>query len=455
MKYRIGFVSTRFSGTDGVTLEARKWAEVFEQNDHPCYWFAGGLDQDENRSLLVPEAHFQDKHNQWINEQILGKTGRTPHVTEFIHGSRTFLKGQLYRFIQKFSIDLLIVENALTIPMHVPFGLALAEIIAETEIPTIAHHHDFFWERVRFSVNAVNDYLQMAFPPKLPNMKHVVINSNAQEQLALRTGISSLVIPNVLDFENPPRVNGDAAKQFRESVGLKPNDKIILQPTRIIQRKGIEHAVELVKALQDPAYKLIISHEAGDEGYEYADWLKSYAARQSVDIRLVATDIGTPFPGNGTKDDKYSLWDMYAFADFITYPSLYEGFGNAFLEAVYLKKPILVNRYSTFVKDIEPLGFQLAVMDGYLSPKTVSDVKELIESPAKRKAIVDHNFSVARRSFSYAVLRNQLDTLMKDFFMHNHTRKDSPLNPFSNIVYLKDQPAFIDQTANQASRAGI
>jgi len=36
---------------------------------------------------------------------------------------------------------------------------------------------------------------------------------------------------------------------------------------------------------------------------------------------------------------------MYLFqhVDFITYPSLYEGFGNAFLEAVYFSKPILIN----------------------------------------------------------------------------------------------------------------
>ena len=64
----------------------------------------------------------------------------------------------------------------------------MAETISETRIPTIAHHHDFFWERVRFSVNAVNDYLRMAFPPNLPNIEHVVINTAAQEELALVNG---------------------------------------------------------------------------------------------------------------------------------------------------------------------------------------------------------------------------------------------------------------------------
>ena len=452
MKCRIGFVSTRFSGTDGVSLEAAKWADVFEQSGHPCYWFAGELDRDRKRSFLVPEAHFLDEHNQWINDQVFGRTGRNPHVTEFIHGSRSFLKGQLHRFIEKYSINLLVAENSLTIPLQIPLGLALAEVIAETEIPTIAHHHDFYWERVRFSVNAVYDYLQMAFPPRLPNMKHVVINSDAQEQLAFRAGISSIVIPNVLDFENPPKVNGNGSKQFRESIGLNPDDKIILQPTRIVQRKGIEHAIELVKALDDPGYKLIVTHEAGDEGYEYAEWLKSYAEEHAVDLRLVETKIETPRPKNGNGTDKYSLWDVYAFSDFITYPSQYEGFGNAFIEAVYLKKPILVNRYSTFVKDIEPLGFQLAVMDGYLSKKTVADVKDILASPERKEMIVNHNYAIAARTYSYTVLRKQLDLIMRDYFEDDSERLRIRGKKLSNIIHLKNQPEFMAHAHKRPQR---
>ena len=53
-------------------------------------------------------------------------------------------------------------------------------------------------------VNAVSDYLRMAFPPVLPAIEHVVINSVADTQLGLRTGISSHVMPNVMDFDNPP-----------------------------------------------------------------------------------------------------------------------------------------------------------------------------------------------------------------------------------------------------------
>jgi hypothetical protein len=51
----------------------------------------------------------------------------------------------------------------------------------------------------------------------------------------------------------------------------------------------------------------------------------------------------------------------YAHADFVTFPSLYEGFGNALVEAMYFRMPTLVNRYSVYVSDIAPLGCVLGV----------------------------------------------------------------------------------------------
>ncbi len=412
MAINIGFISTRFAGTDGVSLEASKWAEVLRCSGHRIFWFAGETDKPDHSTHLVPEAHFQHALNDRINRQIVGQRGRTPLLTESIHSLRSLLKAHLYEFFKRYSIDLVIVENALTIPMHVPLGLALTEALAESRIPAIAHHHDFHWERNRYAINAVGDYLAMAFPPQLPDMAHVVINTDAREQLALRSGLASVVIPNVINFEQPPQVDPDRTVAFRESIGLEPEDRVILQPTRIVPRKGIEHAVALVKALDSPRNKLVISHEAGDEGYEYFDWLKNHALENGVDLRVVSGRIKDPWSCSDAPDTICSLWDIYPHADFVTYPSLLEGFGNAFLEAIYFKKPMLVNRYSVFIKDIEPLGFDLAVMDGFLTRETVAAVQAVLRSPQRRALMVEHNYTLAARHFSYNILRHNLDNLL-------------------------------------------
>lgn len=416
MGKNIGLVSTRFEGTDGVTLESAKWAQLLWDHEHISYWFAGLLDRHADISMEVPEAYFDHQENRWINDRVFGVQHRTPYITARIHALRDYLKTRLYEFIARFDIDILIVQNALSIPMHIPFGLALTELIAESGIPTIAHHHDFAWERSRFSVNAVYDYLQMAFPPKLPNVQHVVISSLAQEALALRTGISSIVIPNVFDFEHESPLDAEYSRDFRREIGVEDDDVLILQPTRVVQRKGIEHAIELVHGLGDPKVKLIISHAAGDEGYDYLSWLQDYAKDHDVDLRLIACQVSDKrgVLDNGQK--RYALWDVYPHTDFVTYPSAYEGFGNAFLEAIYFRKPILVNRYDVFVRDIEPQGFDVVVMDGYVSERVVRNVKEVLQSPERRERMVAHNYQVATQHYSYSVLRKRLSFLISNFF---------------------------------------
>lgn len=412
MVKNIGFVSTRFAGLDGVSLEAGKWGDVLESEGYNCFWFAGELDKDPDKSYLTSEAHFKHPYNLWINRQVFGRTNRASSVTGSIGNLKRFLKTRLQNFIEQFQIDLLIVENALAIPLNIPLGLALAELISESQLPTIAHHHDFYWERKRLQTNAAGRYLHACFPPKHANIRHVVINSIAKEDLARRRGIEATIIPNVLDFDNPPPNHHKGYHSFLTSFGLKPNHKTILQPTRIIQRKGIEHAIGLVKNLQNSQYKLLISHEAGDEGWEYAAQIKNYALESGVDLRLAQKPIASPWQHAKRRVNGYCLWNIYAHADFVTFPSLNEGFGNAFLEAIYFKKPLLVNRYATFVSDIEPKGFDVVTMDATLTAENVLAVREILESPRRTAEMVEHNYEIAQQHFSYGILKDQLAVVM-------------------------------------------
>jgi len=427
MKKRIGIVSTRLAGLDGVSLEARKWAEVLENSGHSCFWLAGELDTPRDKSFLVPEAHFRHPQNLRLNKQIFGRLGRSAGVTDTIHAARSNLKSALQKFIDQFKIDLLVVQNALAIPLNIPFGIALAELISETQLPTIAHHHDFYWERTHLLVNAVGEYVGMAFPPCLPNIEHVVINSMAREELARRKGIQATIIPNVLDFDNPPLKDKKDPEAFRAMFDLRPGDKAILQSTRIIKRKGIEHAIDLVKALKNPYYKLLFSHQPGDEGMAYPDWIMYYARENGVDLRIPKSRVINPW-NNGTRYAGSSLWNVYMNSDLVTFPSVSEGFGNAFLEAIYFKKPILVNRYATFVTDIEPRGFDVIAIDGHLTQKTVETVREVLESPYRSRRMANINYELAKRHYSYTSLKRQLNAVL------------DRLSGYENVPIYRDEP---------------
>lgn len=412
MPERIGFVSTRFAGQDGVSLESAKWAQILWDFEHLSFWYAGRLDRADDISICVPEAYFGHSENIWINERIWGQEKRDPLVSHRIRVMTEYLKSTLYDYVAAFDISVMIVENALSIPMHIPLGLTITEFLAETRFPVIAHHHDFYWERIRFSINAAMDYLETAFPPRDPELQHVVINQAAQEQLSWRKGVPATLVPNVIDFEHPPPPVDDYAADIRSEIGLSPDDVMILQPTRVVPRKGIEHAIKLVEMLGDPKYKLAISHEAGDEGQEYCHRISELAREAGVDLRFIATRVGEYRQLDSDGKKIYTLWDIYHHADLVTYPSLYEGFGNAYLEAIYFRIPILVNRYDIFIRDLEPKGFRGPIMNGFITRKVTDEVRRIIEDPDYRNEIVDHNYNIAKRFYSYDILRNSLGSLI-------------------------------------------
>jgi len=412
-KHNVGFISTRLAGTDGVSLETRKWAEVFEKEGFNCYYFAGELDYPPERSYLVEEANFQHPDIKDINQNCFEVTLRGRFITQKIHEIKWILKDHLYKFIEKFNIDIIVPENALTIPLNIPLGLAITELISEVGIPTIAHHHDFFWERQHFLTNAVWDYLNMAFPPHLPPIKHVVINSSGDNQLSLRTGISATIIPNVMDFENGPPPVDDYASDVREALGIEDDELLILQPTRVVKRKGIEHAIELVNRLGRKA-KLVISHASGDEGHDYEVRVREYSKIMKVNTIFVSDIINERRGRTKTGRKIYTLDDIYPHADLVTYPSNFEGFGNAFLEAIYFKKPIVVNNYSIYASDIKPKGFSVIEFDGFVSEEAVNQTLKVLNDPRFCEKMVEHNYEIAKLYFSYSVLKRKLTSLIFD-----------------------------------------
>ena len=413
--HRIGFVSTRFNSTDGVSLETRKWAHVLEELGQSIYYFAGQSDQSQQISFIVPEAHFLHKDVQAIASISYRSPTRPPEITHRVHELRAYLKDRLYEFIKKYDLELLIVENALSIPLHIPLGLALAELIAETGIPAIGHHHDFFWERKRFLTNCIGDYLEMAFPPRLPSLHHVVINSLAATEMGKRRGINVSVIPNVMDFDNPPDPPDDYTASLRADLGVDPSEHFFLQPTRPLQRKGIEYAIELIRRLEVEA-RLVVSHAGGDEGSEYVEHVRTLAKLMDVRVNFVSDIISTE---RGTTKDGhkiYTLGDVYPSADLVTFPSLLEGFGNAFLETVYYRRPIFVNNYTIYSIDIKPKGFQAVEFNGFITDETIKHVQKILSDPKFGEDMTEHNYELGKQFYSFSVLERQLQVLLHACF---------------------------------------
>ena len=405
---RIAFVSTRIAGTDGVSLEIEKWARVIERMGMECYYIAGECDRPPERSALIPEAHFNHPQILDLTERAFGSEERTPQLTDEIFWMAMIIRNKLNEALSRFSVDGIIVENALTIPMNVPLGIAIVQSVLENGIGCLAHHHDFRWERTRFLTSAIDDLLAYAFPPPLAQIQHIVINSLAAEEFSRRTGLSCRIIPNVMDFDTPPSPPDDYSSTFRQEIGLQDDHILVLQPTRVVARKGIEHSIELIKRLDPSRAKLVITHAAGDEGGAYPRRVREFAGFMGVDLIFADEHIADQRGTDADGRKLYTIADAYSQADLVAYPSEYEGFGNAFLEAIYFKKPVVCNRYAIYRTDIEPCGFEPILFDGFLTDETVQEVRRVLEDTNYRQEMVEHNYKIAKHFFGLDVVEQEI-----------------------------------------------
>ncbi len=204
--------------------------------------------------------------------------------------------------------------------------------------------------------------IEECFPPDLPNLTHVVINSYCRDSLRERHGIEAHVVPNVMDFDAGFGQPDDFNRRISDELGFAPNDIVLFQMTRVVRRKGIETAIELVERLDDPRVKLVVTgHATDDYNGEYLGELHRRAARlpRPEQVRFAADRFANVRVAENGAPGKFSLSDGYAFAHACTYFSRYEGFGNAFVEALAARVPIFVNNYEpVYWPDIGSKGFK-------------------------------------------------------------------------------------------------
>jgi len=152
----------------------------------------------------------------------------------------------------------------------------------------------------------------------------------------------------------------------------------------------------------------VFSHPAGDEGDAYLTLLKERIADAAIDVRFVADRVSEQRGTDARGRKLYTLFDVYPHCDLVTYPSLYEGFGNAFLEAIYFRKPVVVNTYAVYARDLAPLGFKTIEMNQLLSGDVVGLTRRVLADKEVRDVWGATNYELGLKYFSHSVARRKL-----------------------------------------------
>ena len=72
----------------------------------------------------------------------------------------------------------------------------------------------------------------------------------------------------------------------------------------------------------------------------------------------------------------------------------------------------MVKRYSIFITDIEPKGFEVITLDELGTGTVVDGVRKVMEDHEYRRGMVDRNYELAEAFFSYTVLRRKLRAMV-------------------------------------------
>ncbi|OGM59732.1 hypothetical protein A3A75_02140 [Candidatus Woesebacteria bacterium RIFCSPLOWO2_01_FULL_39_10] len=403
----------RVAGLDGVSLETVHWKNILERMGHKVTLVAGELDRE---GVLIPDLHFKSAKIAGIHDRVVYGNESYEKIERIVFDIAGTIEGKLRQFFRNgYKPDLLITPNVFSIPMHFPLAIGLARTIEEFSIPTIARHHDFWWERDRYNKSQMFPFFEKWFPPKLEKMTHTVINSLAQKSLFEKTAIEAPVISDTFDFENESQGILDSyAKHFRNDFGLTENDIVFLQATRIVPRKRIELSIELISKLNIQSAVLVVSGTEGDEQKGYFKKLQSLAKEKNIRCKFIGERVNSQRKIVGGKRI-YNLWDCYLNCDFVTYPTEMEGFGNQFVETMYFEKPIILTPYPVYDADIKPLGFEVIEMGEKITDEVAGKVNELIANESKRKEMVERNFEIAKTNFSYRVVENKINGILRSY----------------------------------------
>jgi glycosyltransferase involved in cell wall biosynthesis len=420
---KIGIIIGRIGGVDGVALETEKWIEVFQKMGHEIFIISGQFEgrkmncESETRvlemSFFSPESYWEQK--KAFFHPVFDQDDLIEHLQLYAK----VIEEKIINWINKFKIDLLLSENASCLPSHISMGIGIKNAVIKTGKPIITHDHDFAWERGDRYVSPhpkINEFVKNEFPLQLPNSYHAVINLHAQTTLKERFNRDSVVVPNVMNFDKPFGELSNSNKNLKQDLGLDQDDILLFQITRIVVRKGIEVAIKLLDQLNDKKIKLIITgNYADDAGSAYYMELveQIHELKLSKQIRFAYQDFSNKgLSGQASKN--YSLSDAYAYARACTYFSTYEGFGNAFVEAVLAKRPIFVNNYKpVYWPDIGSKGFKAVMLeDNVLTDTAVKDMQDVIYDTKLNKEISEYNYQLGKKYFSYDTLEEKLHELI-------------------------------------------
>jgi glycosyltransferase involved in cell wall biosynthesis len=296
--------------------------------------------------------------------------------------------------------DCTIVHNLMTMPFHLAATQVISEL-AEEGNRVLAWTHDLAANNQDYSLPRNRVFAMIR--ERQPGIEYVVISETRADEFRDLTGTSAdAVVPNGLDL---PAALGLTTEVSELLAGINPEEAILLYPARILQRKNLGLALQILAALLQidfPAW-LFITGAAN----EYSPGAKN----QFAGLKQQASELGVTGRIRWVNEhffvDDAQLRSLYLASDALLFTTKQEGFGLPILEAAAFRLPI-------FCSDIEPLRSNLppgsVAFDLRSSPRNIS--LTIAESLKQDRGFVSRKL-ILQRHAARDLYRTKIEPLLQ------------------------------------------
>lgn len=195
--------------------------------------------------------------------------------------------------------------------------------------------------------------------------------------------------------------NGVDLDIFRPDTKVRPLQRSdlkfrILTVSRLVKKNGVDDLIKAGQYLDFP-FKIVIVGDGPDE-----EKLKKLAKEKKIEDKII-------FKG---EVNHHNLVKYYSSADIFVRPSLSEGLGNSFLEAMAMGLPIIgtsVGGIPDFLED-KKTGLFCEVKN----PKSIAQkIKEILEDNDLKKSLIYNGLELIREKYTWDVIVPKMENIFK------------------------------------------
>ncbi len=213
------------------------------------------------------------------------------------------------------------------------------------------------------------------------------------------------IVPNGVDLKKFKIQDSVEVENLRQSLKIKKGEKVIITTSRLVEKNALNDLIRALKELPityRSQVKLLILGEG---------WLKAYLQELVQSLNLQNQVLFLDHINH--KDLPFYL----NLSDIFIRPSLSEGLGSSFLEAMACGLPIIatpVGGIPDFLKDRET-GLFCEVRN----PKSIAEkIIELLTNDNLREAIIRKSLNLIRKNYNWEEIAKKMRNLYRHKFTH-------------------------------------